>query len=92
MKTSVFALTALTLTLATGAASASASIGYDAKERADLSPTAAEVHAAADTRQVPARTVMTSVELNRAGISGDTLVTVSSFGTDNQVANLYRDR
>lgn len=88
MKTFVFALTALTL--ATGAATAS--VGNDVDERRDLSPTAAEVHAAANTRQVPARTVMTSVELNHAGISGDTLVTVSSFGNEGRIANLYRDR
>ena len=86
MKPFVFVLTALTL--ATGAATAST----DAKERLDRSPTAAEVQAAANTKQVPARTVMSSGELARAGISGDTLVTVSSFGTESQVTNLYRDR
>lgn len=61
-------------------------------ERRDLSPTAAEVQAAANTKQVPAQAVITSVELDRAGLSGDTLATVSSFGNEGQIANLYRDR
>ncbi|CAM3477159.1 hypothetical protein PANO111632_19875 [Paracoccus nototheniae] len=81
-------LTALILT--TSAAGASTSI--EAKDPTDLLPGAAEVQAGAKTKQVPARTVMTGSELARAGISGDTLLTVSAFGIEGQVANLYRDR
>ncbi|CAM3330053.1 hypothetical protein PANO111632_14485 [Paracoccus nototheniae] len=87
MKAFAIALTALTF--AAGAATAATT--NDSGNGSNL-PAPADVQAAAKTKQVPAASVMTSTELARAGISGDTLVTVTSFGTEGQVANLYRDR
>jgi len=83
MKTIMIALTALTM--ATGVAGAATNTR---NERPDAFSTAAAV----DTMQVRAGSVMTSVELTRAGIAADTMVTITSFPTKTSVATNNQDR
>ncbi|AZY95354.1 MULTISPECIES: hypothetical protein [Paracoccus] len=87
MKNFVYALAALSLTAGGAMAAANGS-----NERPDGSLSSAQVEAKAQTKQVPARSVMTGEELSRAGLSGDELLSVTSVGSDDKVANLYRDR
>ncbi|WP_182911591.1 hypothetical protein [Paracoccus sp. JM45] len=79
----MIALTALTM--ATGVAGAATNMR---NERPDATSTAAAV----DTMQVRADSVMTSVELTRAGIAADTMVTITSFPTNTSVAINNQDR
>jgi len=83
MRTIMIALTALTM--ATGVAGAATDTR---NERPDVISTAS----AAETMQVRADSVMSTVELTRAGIAADTMVTITSFPTNTTVAYNNQDR
>lgn len=87
MKTFVLAVAALTLT----AGGAMAAVNGTNERPAASVPSAATL---ADVQmvQVPARTVMTSTELTRAGLSGDEMLSVTKISGDTKVAKLNSDR
>jgi hypothetical protein len=84
MKTIMIALTALTL--ATGVAGAATNTR---NERPDDISTA---NVAVETVEVRADSVMTAVELSRASLAGDEIVTITAFPTTTQIANNNQDR
>jgi hypothetical protein len=84
MKTIILtALTALSLT---------AGIAAAATDSRNERPAPFTSAVAVETVQVRADSVMTSVELSRANIDADTLVTITAFPTDTQVAKNNQDR
>ncbi|RJE79707.1 hypothetical protein [Paracoccus sp. JM45] len=80
----MIALTALTM--ATGVAGAATNAR---NERPDDSSTAT---ANVQTVQVRADSVMTAVELTRASLEADDMVTITAFPTNTQIAKNNQDR
>ncbi|RJE79850.1 hypothetical protein [Paracoccus sp. JM45] len=84
MKTIILtALTALSLT---------AGIAGAATSKGNERPDAFTAAVAEQTTQVRADSVLTTVELSRANIDADTIVTITAFPTDTRVAKNNQDR